>query len=79
LTAAADIRVADETAIFVSEFVDVGLAPDTGASYSVTWVRRSGAPCAGEQAGRPPTGPHRGMRAHTVTCGDEPVNPVALK
>jgi enoyl-CoA hydratase/carnithine racemase len=48
LAAAADIRVADETAIFVSEFVDVGLTPDTGASYS-------------------------------VTRGDEPVNPVALK
>lgn len=30
---AADVRIASEAAFFTSGFVDVGLAPDTGASY----------------------------------------------
>jgi 2-(1,2-epoxy-1,2-dihydrophenyl)acetyl-CoA isomerase len=33
LAAAADIRIASDHARFLSGFVDVGLAPDTGASY----------------------------------------------
>lgn len=36
IAGAADIRIAAETAFFAPGFVDVGLSPDTGASYFLT-------------------------------------------
>ena len=57
LAAAADIRIASDQARFVSGFVDVGLAPDTGASYLLRRLMGYGAAFQFLTTGQPVAAP----------------------